>query len=230
MKRELIFIRHGQSLFNAQNLFTGWSDIELSEQGISEAKNAGKILLSHGMYPDICFTSWLKRSIHTTQLILHEMDWEHIDNKRTWKLNERHYGAWQKRDKQEVKKEVGNKLFFDVRRGYHTAPPPLGVEDKKLLLNSAKYKNIDKDLLPSSESLEDTKNRVLPYFFEKIIPQLAEGKRVLVSAHGNSIRALVMYLENIDIKNVSDLEIQTGVPIVYNLDENMKIINKEVLA
>ncbi len=229
MKGRLILLRHGQSLYNKENLFTGWTDGDLSEQGRQEAGKAGKILLSHNIYPDICFTSWLKRAIYTAELALKEMNWEHINTLRSWKLNERHYGAWQQQNKDTVKKEVGDKLFFDVRRGYDSAPPYLQDGDARILDNDLKYKNVDVKLLPRGESLKDTKRRTIEYFFEKIVSELAKDKTVLVSAHGNSLRALVMYLENIDTKDVSSLEISTGIPIVYDFDENMKVVSKKII-
>ncbi len=229
MKGRLILLRHGQSLYNKENLFTGWTDVDLSEQGRQEAGKAGKILLSHNIYPDICFTSWLKRAIYTAELALKEMNWEHINTLRSWKLNERHYGAWQQQNKDTVKKEVGDKLFFDVRRGYDSAPPYLQDGDARILDNDLKYKNVDVKLLPRGESLKDTKRRTIEYFFEKIVSELAKDKTVLVSAHGNSLRALVMYLENIDTKDVSSLEISTGIPIVYDFDENMKVVSKKII-
>ncbi|MCJ7765997.1 MAG: 2,3-bisphosphoglycerate-dependent phosphoglycerate mutase [Thiovulaceae bacterium] len=229
MKGRLILLRHGQSLYNKKNLFTGWSDIDLSEQGVQEAKAAGETLSNHGVYPDICFTSWLKRAIHTAQLTLKEMQWEQIDTIRSWKLNERHYGAWQQHDKEAIKAEVGDAMFAAVRRGYAMSPPALEEGDPRLSHNSSKYKAIDPTLLPRSESLEDTAKRALNYFFEKIVPQLANGKTVLVSAHGNSLRALVMAIEKIGTKEIEQLEIPTGVPIVYDFDEMIEMTDKRIL-
>jgi 2,3-bisphosphoglycerate-dependent phosphoglycerate mutase len=225
----LILLRHGQSLYNKKNLFTGWTDIDLSEQGVEEARTAGETLAHFGIYPDICFTSWLKRAIHTAQLALGEMEWEQIDIIRSWKLNERHYGAWQQHNKDEIKAEVGDTEFFAVRRGFDTTPPPLKEGDLRLLQDNSKYKEIDPGLLPRGESLEDTAKRALSYFFEKIAPQLAMGKTVMVSAHGNSLRALVMAIEKIDKKEIEQLEIPTGLPIVYEFDSMINMTNKTVL-
>ena len=229
MKGQLILLRHGQSLYNQKNLFTGWTDIDLSEQGIQEARSAGKTLSHYRIYPDICFTSWLKRAIHTAQLALEEMEWEQIDIVRSWKLNERHYGAWQQRNKDEIKAEVGETAFFAIRRGFDRSPPALEEGDPRLLQDNSKYREIDPGLLPRRESLEDTAKRVLSYFFEKIAPQLARGKTVMVSAHGNSLRALVMAIEKIDRKEVERLEIPTGLPIVYDFDDMINMTKKTIL-
>jgi len=229
VKGQLILLRHGQSRYNQQNLFTGWTDIDLSEQGVQEARSAGKTLSHYGIYPEICFTSWLKRAIHTAQLALEEMEWEQIDTVRSWKLNERHYGTWQQHNKDQIRAEVGETEFFAVRRGFDSSPPPLKDGDPRLLQDNSRYKEIDPELLPRGESLEDTAKRALSYFFEKIVPQLARGSTVLVSAHGNSLRALVMAIEKIDRKEVEGLEIPTGLPIVYDFDEMMNMTKKTIL-
>jgi len=226
----LILLRHGQSVYNAQNLFTGWTDVDLSEQGRAEAKYAGEILRTKGLQPDICFTSWLKRAIHTAQIALETMAWEHIDTIRHWKLNERHYGAWQQRNKEEVKAEVGEEQFIAVRRGYDTPPPPLSNGDKRLPQNDPKYASLDPSILPRSESLKMTADRTLNYYYEAIVPHLARGETVLVSAHGNSLRALVMGIEKLSKEEVVKLEIPTGVPIVYRFDGRMEIVGKEVFG
>ena len=228
-KARLILVRHGQSVYNQKNIFTGWTDVDLSQQGIDEAKKAGLLLKKNSIYPDICFTSWLNRAIHTAQILLKELEWEHIDSLRSYKLNERHYGDWQGRDKDEVKKEYGEEKFLAVRRGYDVAPPPLHVNDKRCVWNDKKYANIDKKLLPLSESLKDTKKRVLEYYKEQIIPQLQEQKTVFISAHGNSLRALVMELEKISETDIVSFEIPTGEIIVYTFDGDMRIIEKNIL-
>jgi len=227
-KSKLILMRHGQSLYNLQNRFTGWSDVDLSKQGVSEAKAAGSLLKKHELYPDICFTSWLKRAIHTANIALKELEWEHIDAIRSYKLNERHYGAWQGRNKYEVKQEVGEEMFFAVRRGYETAPPPLDY-DEKSFSKDRKYALFLNTIPPRSESLKDTRERVTSYYEDVILKELIQGKDVLISAHGNSLRALVMYLEKMSIEDVVHLEIPTGEIIVYTFDEMTKIVKKEVL-
>lgn len=225
----LILLRHGESLYNKENLFTGWTDIDLSQKGVEEAENAGNILTKERIYPDICFTSWLKRAIHTAQIVLKEMEWEHIDSIRSWKLNERHYGAWQSHNKDAIAKEVGEERFLAVRRGYETPPPPLKDGDPRLPQNEPKYRDIDPSLLPRSESLKDTRKRALNYFVESIAPQLARGAIVLVSAHGNSLRALVMAIEKLTPVEIVKVEIPTGKPIIYRFDVTMHLLNKRVL-
>ncbi len=222
----LILLRHGQSVYNKEDLFTGWTDVELSEQGRQEAKKAAFELKKLKHYPDICYTSWLKRAIHTGQIVLAEMGWEHIDCLKSWKLNERHYGAWQQRNKKDVKQEVGDEAFLQIRRGYYTSPPSLDDNDPRAAKFDQKYKEIPPVLLPKSESLEDTRRRVASYYCEVLLPELEKGKTVLVSAHGNSLRALVMEIEKLDAKTIIKVEIPTGVPIIYKYDKTLNIIEK----
>jgi len=200
----------------------------LSEQGRTEAKKAGLLLKKNSIYPDICFTSWLKRAIHTAEILLKALEWEQIDMLKSYKLNERHYGDWQGRDKDEVQKEYGEEQFLDVRRGYDIAPPPLHVNDKRCVSNDIKYANINKKLLPLHESLKETKKRVLEYYREQIILQLQKEKTVLISAHGNSLRALVMELEQMTPEEIAGFEIPTGEIIVYDFDSEMNIIEKNI--
>ncbi|WP_457596630.1 2,3-bisphosphoglycerate-dependent phosphoglycerate mutase [Hydrogenimonas sp.] len=226
----LILLRHGQSLYNKENLFTGWTDVDLSEEGREEAKRAGRILAKSGLLPDVCFTSWLKRAIHTAQLALGEMEWEHIDCIKSWRLNERHYGAWQRHNKDAVRKEVGDERFVAIRRGYDTPPPPLPDGDPRLPQNDPKYASLPPELLPRSESLADTRRRTLNYFARNIAPRLAGGETVLVSAHGNSLRALVMAIEKLTPEQIVKVEIPTGEPILYRFDETLHLLAKESLA
>ena len=227
---KLILLRHGQSQWNAKNLFTGWIDVDLSEKGIEEAKRAGELLKEADLYPNICFTSYLKRAIHTAQIALNILEWEHIDVIRSWKLNERHYGDWQGKNKDEVKQKYGEELFMAVRRGYDTPPPPLEPTDEdyeKRLPKDRKFENID---IPKSESLKDTRERVIEYFFEEIFPSMIVYQNVLIAAHGNSLRALIMFLEKISPENVNKIEIPTGVPIVYEIDTELNIKNKTIFS
>jgi 2,3-bisphosphoglycerate-dependent phosphoglycerate mutase len=225
----LVLLRHGESLYNQQNRFTGWSDVELSKQGKAEAKEAGKLLKQHKIYPDLCCTSWLKRAIHTAEIALNVLEWEQIDSLRSYALNERHYGAWQGRDKDEVREEEGEITFQAVRRGYDTPPPILQKDDQRAPWREAKYREVSKALLPLSESLHDTRKRVV-YYFESVIQKvLLEKKTVLISAHGNSLRALVMYLEKMDKEDVASLEIPTGELIIYTFDAMLNITAKERL-
>ena len=227
-RARLVLVRHGQSIYNQKNIFTGWTDVDLSEQGRDEAKKAGLLLKKNNIYPDVCFTSWLKRAVHTAQILLKELDWEHIDMLKSYKLNERHYGNWQGRDKNEVNKEYGEEKFLAVRRGYDVAPPALDVNDKRCVSNDTKYVHIDKKLLPLHESLKETKKRVLEYYKEQIVLQLQKEKTVLISAHGNSLRALVMELEQMTPKEIVRFEIPTGEIIVYDFDSEMNIIEKNI--
>jgi 2,3-bisphosphoglycerate-dependent phosphoglycerate mutase len=226
---QLILVRHGQSVYNLQNRFTGWTDVELSEQGREEAKRVGALLKRENIYPDICFTSWLKRAIHTANLALEEMGWEHIDTLRSYKLNERHYGAWQGKDKDAVKKEYGEEQFLAVRRGYDTPPPPLREDDERVVWHEKKYALIPKEQLPLSESLAMTKKRVIDYYKEAIVPELRSAKTVLISAHGNSLRALAMELEQMSKEEIVRFEIPTGEILLYTFAEDMTIKSKKVL-
>lgn len=223
---KLILIRHGQSEWNAKNLFTGWIDINLSEKGKKEAKRAGELLKEAGLYPNICYTSYLKRAIHTAQIALNTLEWEHIDVIRNWRLNERHYGNWQGKNKDEIKAKYGEELFMAVRRGYDTPPTPIEPTDddyEKRLPKDRKY-----DAIPKSESLKDTRERVVEYFFEEIFPSLLIYETAMIAAHGNSLRALIMFLEKIDPKDIAKIEVPTGVPIVYELDSELHIKNKTI--
>jgi len=226
---KLILLRHGESLYNKENLFTGWTDVDLSEKGKEEARHAGEILQRQALYPDICFTSWLQRSIHTAQIVLSVLQWEHIDALRSWKLNERHYGAWQKQNKEKIKTEVGEQRFIAVRRGYDTSPPPLNEGDFLALKKDPKYYKLDAYLLPRSESLKETAKRTLTYFYEMIVPRLDAGETVLVSAHGNSLRALVKELEHLSDEEITHVTIPTGRPILYTFDETLRMVKKAYL-
>jgi len=228
-KAQLILMRHGESIYNQKNLFTGWTDVDLSRKGIEEAKESAKLLKNAGILPDICFTSWLKRAIHTAQIVLNEIEWEHINVLKSYKLNERHYGAWQGRNKSEILKEYGEEKFMAIRRGYDTPPPPLNLNDPRVPWNDKKYQNIELDTLPLCESLKDTRKRVVEYYNDAIIPYLKKSKKVFISAHGNSLRALVMYLENIPKEEIGKLEIPTGEVIIYEFDNNLEILNKNIV-
>ncbi len=174
----------------------------------------------------ICFTSYLKRAIHTLELLLQEMSYEHVDCIKSWKLNERHYGAWQEQNKDDIKKKVGQKQFVAVRRGYDTPPPPLSDDDPRVAQNDSKYKYIDLSSLPKSESLKDTRDRTLNYYYQNIVPKLCLGKTVLISAHGNSLRSLVMAIESLSSQEIVKVEIPTAEPIVYVFDKTMNLKSK----
>jgi len=227
---KLILVRHGKSFWNIENIFTGWTDIDLAEQGVEEAKKAGELLKENNIEVSICFSSYLKRAIRTNWIILDTANMMHIDCLYSWRLNERNYGAWQGRNKDEVKKEVGEDVFWKIRRGYDTPPPVLTIDDKRHPRFDAKYKHINPDYLPESESLKDTRKRAVEYFFECIAPQLVQDKTVLVTAHGNSIRALMAQIDNITATEISKIEVPTGVPYVYEFDDNLNLENKHILS
>lgn len=220
---KLILVRHGKSLWNVQNIFTGWTDIDLAPEGIIEAKKAGELIKSNAMSIDVCFSSYLKRAIRTAWITLDTADQMYVDTKYHWKLNERHYGAWQGHNKDQILQEVGEETYWGVRRGYYLTPPKLDSKDKQQPKFDTIYKNIDPALLPLSESLENTSIRVVNYYFEAIAPQLAKGRTVLISAHGNSLRALIGYIQNIPAVDIAHLEVPTGEPNLYEFDENLNL-------
>ncbi|MEZ7505570.1 2,3-diphosphoglycerate-dependent phosphoglycerate mutase [Flavobacterium sp. Arc2] len=220
---KLILVRHGKSLWNIANIFTGWTDIDLAPEGIEEANIAGTIIKDHNISIDICFSSYLKRAIRTGLIILENANMMHVDFIKSWKLNERNYGAWQGRNKDEVRREVGEELFLKVRRGFSTPPPSMLLTDKRHPRFDPLYDKISRNYLPASESLEETEIRVVEYFFEVIVPELVKGKTVLVAAHGNSIRALMGHIENISSADIPKVTVQTGMLNIYEFDNNMSL-------
>ena len=226
----LILVRHGESVWNKENLFTGWTDVDLSETGKAEAKAAGQGLKARGIDFDVCFTSYLKRAIHTLNAILDEMDRNYLPVYKAWQLNERHYGALQGLNKAETAAKYGEDQVKLWRRSYDVKPPELSEDDPRNPANQATYKNVDKKNLPLTESLETTVERVVPYFNEKIKPELEAGKTVLVAAHGNSLRALIMYLEHMSKEEVVGLNLPTGVPVVYELNDDYSVASKEYIG
>ena len=223
-------VRHGESEWNKENLFTGWTDVELSETGVKEAINGGKLLKEEGFKFDICFTSYLKRAIHTANYVLKELDQEWIPVIKSWKLNERHYGALQGLNKKETVKKYGDEQVHLWRRSYSVQPPALDADDKRNPALQDQYRNVDKKDLPLTECLEDTVARVVPYFEEYIKPEILANKQVLIAAHGNSLRALVKYLDHISDDDIAGLNIPTGIPFVYELDEDMNVISRRYLG
>lgn len=223
---KLILVRHGKSYWNIEKIFTGWTDIDIAPEGVEEAKIAGNLIRDYKISIDICFSSYLKRAIRTALIILETADMMQIDIIKSWKLNERNYGAWQGRKKAEVEQEVGEALFTKIRRGYSTPPPKLSIDDERHPRFEEKYKDVDPAILPTSESLEDTKKRAVQYYFEAIVPELVKNKTVLVSAHGNSIRALMAQIETISAIEISKVEVQTGVLNIYEFDSCMFLENK----
>ena len=227
---KLILVRHGESEWNKLNLFTGWTDVELSDTGRKEAKAAGQGLKEKGVKIDVCFTSYLKRAIHTLNAILDEMDLAYLPVTKAWQLNERHYGALQGLNKAETAEKYGEAQVKVWRRSYDVPPPPLEKDDPRAPRNQEVYKNVPEKDLPLTESLEITVARVVPYWDAKIKPELEAGKTVLVAAHGNSLRALIMYLEHMSKEDVINLNLPTGVPLIYELDENYEVVSKEYVG
>ena len=225
---KLILIRHGQSIWNRENRFTGWTDVDLSDEGIIEARNIGKKLKDKGYNFDIAYTSVLKRAIDTLKYILNEMNLD-VEIKYSYKLNERHYGALQGLNKDEIRVKYGEEQVLLWRRSADVRPPALTKDDPRYPGNDIKYKDIEKDKLPLSENLNDTINRVVEYYNEEIIASLKQNKDVIVVAHGNSLRGLVKYLENISDDDIINLEIPTGCAYVYELDNNLNIKSKEII-
>ena len=221
---KLILVRHGESEWNKLNLFTGWTDVELSDTGRAEAKAAGKGLLEKGIKFDICFTSYLKRAIHTLNIILDEMDLAYLPVIKAWQLNERHYGALQGLNKAETAEKYGEAQVKLWRRSNDVRPPELSEDDPRYPGNDPKYSELSKDELPKTENLIDTIDRVLVYWNEEIKPAIESGKNVIIVAHGNSLRALIKYLDNISDDEIVGVEVQTGNPICYELDDNLKPI------
>ena len=222
----LILLRHGESEWNALNLFTGWVDVNLSEKGKAEAKRGGELLKSANFLPDVLHTSLLRRAIHTAQIALDECDRYWIPVARSWRLNERHYGALQGKDKKQTLAQYGEEQFQLWRRSYDVPPPAIDPNDEYAQANDPRYADIAGKELPATECLKDVVARMLPYWENTIVPDLKAGKVVLVAAHGNSLRALVKHLDGISDEGIAALNIPTGIPLVYKLDANMKPLFK----
>lgn len=226
---ELVFIRHGFSEWNAKNLFTGWRDVNLTERGMEEAKTAGQKLLNAGFEFDIAFTSVLTRAIKTCNIVLEESHQLWIPQVKNWRLNERHYGELQGLDKKATAEKYGDEQVHIWRRSYDTLPPLLDPKDPNSAHNDRRYAHLPADVIPDGENLKVTLERVLPFWEDQIAPALLSGKRVLVVAHGNSLRALAKHIEGISDADIMDLEIPTGQPLVYKLDDNLKVVEKSYL-
>jgi len=220
---ELVLLRHGESEWNAKNLFTGWVDVRLSDKGEAEARRGGVMLAERGLLPDVLHTSLLRRAIHTSQLALDACDRHWIPVQRSWRLNERHYGALQGKDKAQTLAEYGEEQFQLWRRSFDVPPPPIEDADPYSQAHDARYAGIS---APKTECLKDVITRMLPYWDEAIVPDLKAGKRVLVTAHGNSLRALVKHLDGISDSDIAGLNIPTGIPLYYKLDANFKPVVK----
>lgn len=229
MKR-LVLLRHGESIWNKENRFTGWTDIDLSEKGMEEAHKSGRTLKKEGYVFDVAFTSVLKRAIRTLWIALDEMDLMWIPVYNSWRLNEKHYGALQGLNKAEMAAKYGDEQVLIWRRSYDVRPPALEKTDKRHPANDPQYKALNKKDIPATECLKDTVTRFLPYWHETIAPAVKEGKRAIISAHGNSLRALVKYLDNISDDEILKLNIPTGIPLVYELEDNLKPIRHYYLG
>ena len=226
----LVLLRHGESVWNQENRFTGWTDVDLSPKGVAEAKNAGIILRAKGFSFDLAFTSVLIRANRTLEIVLDEMNLKGIEVLRSWRLNERHYGALQGLNKAQTAKKYGDEQVAIWRRSYAVAPPALTREDERFEGNDPLYKDVNITDLPLSESLKDTVARFLPYWTGTIEPFLRNQKRIIIVAHGNTLRALVKYLDGVTQEDIVKLEIPTGVPLVYEFDKSLKVIKSYYLA
>ncbi len=221
MNYKIVLLRHGESTWNKENRFTGWTDVDLSEQGVLEANNAGQVLKSEGYTFDIAFTSVLKRAIRTLWITLDQLDLMWIPVERSWRLNERHYGALQGLNKAETAAKFGDEQVKIWRRSYDIKPPALEKNDPRFPGKDLRYKNLTSEEIPLTECLKDTVNRFVPYWEERIAPVVKSGQKVIIAAHGNSLRALVKYLDKVSDDEIVSLNIPTGTPLVYELDENL---------
>ncbi len=228
--KKLVLLRHGESSWNKENRFTGWTDVDLSEKGISEARKAGEVLKKEGYVFDIAYTSVLKRAIRTLWITLDMMDLMWIPVLNSWRLNERHYGGLQGLNKAETAAKYGEDQVLIWRRSYDVPPPPLEKNDPRYPGSDPRYKALTQRELPLTECLKDTVARFLPYWHETIAPAVKSGKRVIVAAHGNSLRALVKYLDNVSDQDIVGLNIPTGLPLIYELDDNLKPIKHYYLG
>ena len=230
LNNNIVFLRHGESTWNLENRFTGWTDVDLTKKGIDEAKNAGE-LLKKGLFKfDLVYTSVLQRAIKTMKICLGAIGLEDIPIEYDWHLNERHYGSLQGLNKSETAKKYGEKQVLLWRRSYNTPPPSIEIKNKKHPRFDPKYKDLDVDKLPAGESLKDTVDRVMPLWKNNIIPKVLSGKKILIVAHGNSIRAIVKILDHISDEKIIELNIPTGLPLVYELDKSLNTINNYFLG
>jgi 2,3-bisphosphoglycerate-dependent phosphoglycerate mutase len=218
----LVLLRHGESTWNKENRFTGWVDVDLSPKGEDEARRGGRLLRENGPLPDVLHTSLQRRAIRTAELALNEADRHWVPVRRSWRLNERHYGALQGKDKTQIREEFGEEQFLLWRRSYDTPPPPVETTDPNHPANDPRYADLPPDLLPATECLKDVLVRLLPYWADAIVPDLRAGRTVLVAAHGNSLRALVKHLDGIDDAAIAGLNIPTGIPLRYDLDDDLR--------
>lgn len=222
---DLILVRHGESEWNEKNLFTGWVDVDLTEQGVQEAMRAGTLIKESGLKPDVLHTSVLKRAIRTAQLALESADLMWLPVERSWRLNERHYGALQGLNKSETLEKYGEEQFMLWRRSFEVPPPEIDPKNEFAQNADARYQQLPPEAIPLTECLKDVIARMLPYWYDNVVPQLREGKQVLIIAHGNSLRALIKHLDGISDFDIANLNLPTGIPLHYRLDENFKPLN-----
>lgn len=222
--KKLVLLRHGESVWNKENRFTGWTDVDLSEKGVGEAHTAGEVLKKEGYTFDVAFTSVLKRAIRTLWIVLDEMDLMWMPVRRSWRLNEKHYGALQGLNKKETAEKYGEGQVLLWRRDYNTPPPPLERTDERYPGHDPKYRDVPEKDLPVTECLKNTVERFLPYWHDTISGEITSGKHAIIAAHGNSLRALVKYLDNMSDSDIISLNIPTGIPLVYELDDELKPI------
>lgn len=226
---KLVLIRHGKSEWNKSNQFTGWVDVDLAPEGVEQAKAAGKALKEHGLEFDYAYTSVLKRAIKTLHYALEECDQLWIPEFKTWRLNERHYGALQGLNKAETAEKYGDEQVHIWRRSYDVLPPVLADDSEFSQANDRRYANLDPHIVPKAENLKVTLDRVMPFWEDHIAPDLLAGKNVIIAAHGNSLRALTKYIENISDEDIMDVEMKTGEPVVYTFDDKLNVVSKEKL-
>ncbi len=228
--RRLVLLRHGESIWNKENRFTGWTDVDLSEHGSEQAREAGRALKEHGFEFDAAYTSVLKRAIRTLWIVLDGMDLMWIPVQRDWRLNERHYGALQGLNKAETARKYGDAQVKLWRRGYDIRPPALDAQDPRHPCHDPRYRDLAAELLPATESLKDTGTRFLPYWHDRIAPAIQSGQSILIAGHGNSLRALVKYLDGVSDADILDVNIPTGIPLIYELDERLHPVGHYYLA
>lgn len=226
----LVLLRHGESVWNKENLFTGWTDVDLSDKGREEARSAGRLMRDEGLDFDVCYTSFLKRAIHTLNLALEEMDREWLPVTKAWQLNERHYGALQGLNKADTAAKYGEEQVKIWRRSYATPPPELSADDERNPANQEMFRTVPSECLPLTESLKETVARAVPYFDEEIKPRMLAGERVLIAAHGNSLRALVKVFDGLSEDEIVGVNIPTGVPLVYEFDRDFNVVSKRYLG
>jgi 2,3-bisphosphoglycerate-dependent phosphoglycerate mutase len=226
MSYRLVLLRHGESEWNALDLFTGWIDVGLSDRGEAEARQAAELLSGRGLLPDVVHTSLLRRAIRTAEITLDAMDRHWIPARRTWRLNERHYGALQGKNKAEIREEFGEEQFMVWRRSYDTPPPPIDRDDRFSQFHEPPYAGLPPEARPATECLQDVVGRMLPWWYDAIVPDLRAGQVVLVAAHGNSLRALVKHLDAVPDDEIPGLNIPTGIPLLYELDDDVRPVRR----